>query len=106
MASPSWANPTAPWPLDAAQPGFPNSRAVLAPHRASDFLAPGFLLFFRGVVLRPQEGHSSEQPGAPGGDKHFVEQPARALCACVPPWLKGVGLAFTELVCTAKEMLQ
>lgn len=62
--------------------GSPGSRAALVPHRASSFLAPGFLLFFRGVVLRPQEGHSAEQPGAPGGDKHFVEQPARALCAC------------------------
>lgn len=77
-----WANPTALQPLDAAQPGSPVSRAALALHRASNFLTPGFLLFFRGMVLQPQEGHSAEQPGAPGGDKYFVEQPARALCAC------------------------
>lgn len=106
MAGLSRANPSAPRPLDAAQPGSPGSRAALAPHRASDFLAPGFLLFFRGVVLRPQEGHSAEQPGAPGGDKHFVEQPARALWACGTTMAEVGGLAFTELVCMTKEMLQ
>lgn len=47
--------------------------------------------------------------GAPGGDKHFVEQPAWALCACGTTMVEvggGEGLLFTELVCMAKEMLQ
>lgn len=94
LAIPSWANSTALWPLDAAQPGSPGNRAALAPHRASNFLAPGFLLFFRGVVLQPQEGHSTEQPGAPGGDSLCVEQPTQALCACGTTMaeLGGAGL--------------
>lgn len=90
---PSWENPIASQLLDAAQPGSPGSKAALAPHRASNFLAPGFLLFFRGVVLQPQEGHSAKQPGSPAGDKGTLWNSRHGLSVPVgPPWLRwGAG---------------
>lgn len=108
---PLWANPTVPWPFNAAQPGSPRQPGAAAGPspgwRLPGSLAPGFLLFFRAAAL-PATGRSQRR--AAGGPRRGRELHGTAGAGSLRPWdhrhhrLRW-GLALTEAACAAEAML-